>query len=79
MKVPNIDKAQWTIEKYESVRDSLKEITDPDLITEQGDLEKCVRVDIQDVYNVHAWVPYKMIVELLQKLLEQYHKEEEEL
>ena len=42
-------------------------------------MEKCVRVDIQDVYNVHAWVPYKMIVELLQKLLEQYRKEVEDL
>ena len=79
MKVPNIDKAQWVIEKYQSVADSLKEITSPDLITEQGDTEKCVRVDIQDVYNVHAWVPYKVVVEMLEKLLVQYRKEVEEL
>lgn len=82
MKVANISKAQFTIERYEGIVHTLKEMEKDDKkagYTKAEALDRYDRVEINGVYCNLVWIKHDVVVGLLLTLAEQYKKEVEEL
>ena len=82
MKVANIEKAGFVIERYQCVCSAIETIEESDKesgFTEQEAADRYDNVKINSVYSINVWVKHSVIKDLLIKLHEQYKKEVEAL
>lgn len=82
MKVPNIEKAGFVIERYQSVCSAIETIEENDKesgFTEQEASDHYDNVEINSASSANVWVKRSVIKDLLIKLREQYKKEVEAL
>lgn len=70
MKVPNVDRAEYVLEKYKNIRHAVMILQDPKV-------EDYVLVEIG--IGVQAQVPRLEILAFLKKMEEKYRKEVEDL
>lgn len=82
MKVPNIKKAGFVIEKYQRVCSAIETIEKSDKesgFTEKEAEDRYDNLEINSAYSTNVWVKHSIIKGLLIKLREQYKKEVEAL
>lgn len=82
MKIANISKAQFTIERYEGIVRALQQMEKDDKkagYTKAEALDRYDRLEVNGVYCNLIWVKHDVVVALLLTLRDQYKKEVEEL
>lgn len=82
MKIPNIEKAEFVIEKYRGICTAIDDIEKSDKkmgVTNLPADDRYDSVEINGVYHNRVWVKHSAVMELLTKLREQYKKEVEAL
>ena len=82
MKVPNIEKAGFVIERYQRVCSAIETIEESDKesgFTAQEAADRYDNVEINSAHSTNVWIKHSVIKDLLIKLREQYKKEVEAL